>query len=832
MSDDAWNRVETLFAAALERPTELREAYVLAESPDPKTEEEVLSLIQAYNGRGYLDSLTDQLRRVSLPATSYSRALEMRLASALEGRYRIERELGRGGMAIVFLVEELKHHRRLALKVLQPGIGFNVGARRFLREISFAAQLAHPHILPLHDSGEVDDLLFYVMPYVEGESLRDRLLRERRLPVMDALTIAREVADALSYAHSRSVVHRDIKPENILLLAGHAVVADFGIASAMTAAGGTELSETGVILGTPAYMSPEQTMNELEVDGRADIYALGCVLFEMLTGQPPFSGASADAIIAHKLMDAAPPVRAIQPLVPQRVERTLTRALATAPADRFATAQMFAASLTARIEEERVVADTDAIKCLAVLPLANLTGNSDEDYFVHGIHNALIAELAQLRSVTVVSRQSVLRYRHTDRPIAEIARELGVDAVVEGAVLESGERIRMTAALYQASPVERNLWNHNYSGTSGEVLDLCADVAQAIAKEVGAGVAPRERALVSSTRLARPEAHRQYLRGNFHLEQGTETAFRQAIEHYQQAIALDPTFAPAHAAMATAYVELGSWMASLPPTAVRIQATAAALQAVEHDPELAEAHIALARIKHLFDWDWAGADEEFRSGIALNPTATFALVIYANYLMSVSRFEEGKSVCEQAVSRDPHSPAAYEHLGWALESLGCEAAALASYRKAQAVNPDYFILSLAEFLAKRGNFEEASQLAERFEALLGPEGSPTWLALVSHLYGKINRASDAERILATLETRAKKRYVPPHALASAYLGLGQNERALELLEKAFEVQDVTLVWLKVRWILDPLRGDPRFEAMVRRMNFPGPNAIPATHEHA
>jgi tetratricopeptide (TPR) repeat protein len=690
MSGYSWNRIEALFAAALDRPTDERAAYVQAASPDPETAEEVLSLLHASNSRGYLDSLTDQLRHHCVPATSYSRALEMRLASAFAGRYRIERELGRGGMAVVFLVEELKHHRKLALKVLQPGIAFSVGAPRFFQEITFAAQLAHPHILPLHDSGEVDDLLFYVMPYVDGESLRDRLLREGRLPLIDSLTIAREVADAVSYAHGRGVVHRDIKPENILLLAGHAVVADFGIAAAMTAAGGSDLRETGVILGTPAYMSPEQAAGEQVVDVRVDVYALGCVLFEMLTGQPPFSGGSADAILARKLASPAPSVRSIQPMVPESVERTLQRALALAPADRFETARQFAASLTARVEEERA----------------------------------------------------------------------------------------------------------------------------------GESVTPSEHVRQRRARVASPQAYGQYLRGNFHLERGSEDAFRQAIECYQQAIGLDPTFAPAHAAMATAYIELGSWMASLPPSAVRAQATAAALQAVEHDPELAEAHITLARIKHLFDWNWVEADEEFRTGIALNPTATFALIIYSNYLMSAARFEEAAAVAERAISRDPHSPAALEHLGWALEYLGRDAEALCHYRKVQAISRDYFNLSLAEFLVKHGEREEASQLVERFERVLGPDGSPTWLALISHLYGKLHRTHDAERIIAALEARAAKRYVPLVPLASAHLGLGRTERALELIERAYDVRDVTLVWLDVRWVLDPLRGDSRFEAMLRRMRFP------------
>ncbi|UCC83805.1 MAG: serine/threonine-protein kinase, partial [Gemmatimonadota bacterium] len=269
-----------------------------------------------------------------------------RLKTALADRYRIERELGSGGMATVYLAEDLKHERKVALKVLRPELGASLGTDRFLHEIKLTARLSHPHILPLHDSGEADGLLFYVMPYVEGETLRERLDRERQLPLEDAVQIAREVAGALSFAHGQGVIHRDIKPENILLAAGHAVVADFGIARAVTVAGGERLTATGVYVGTPAYMSPEQGLGE-EVDERADIYALGCVLFEMLAGDAPFLGTSAQAILARKTVERPPSLRVVRDTVPGAVEEVVTRALAKVPADRFRNAKGFAEALTA-----------------------------------------------------------------------------------------------------------------------------------------------------------------------------------------------------------------------------------------------------------------------------------------------------------------------------------------------------------------------------------------------------------------------------------------------------------------------------------------------------
>ena len=265
-----------------------------------------------------------------------------RLQTAVGGRYQLERELGRGGMAIVYLAEDLKHHRKVAVKILQPELAQAVGPERFLQEIRIASHLTHPHILPLHDSGQADGLLFYVMPYIDGESLRDRLIRERQLPIDQALDIARDVAEALSHAHRMGVIHRDIKPENILLSAGHAMVSDFGIAWAVSEAGSERLTASGLALGTPAYMSPEQAAGDNDLDARTDIYGLGCVLYEMLTGQAPFLGPSAAAVLARKMVDPVPPLRTVRETVPQAIEDAVMRALARVPADRFAAVEEFA----------------------------------------------------------------------------------------------------------------------------------------------------------------------------------------------------------------------------------------------------------------------------------------------------------------------------------------------------------------------------------------------------------------------------------------------------------------------------------------------------------
>ncbi len=395
-----------------------------------------------------------------------------RLHAALAGRYAIERELGRGGMATVYLARDLKHHRQVAIKVLKPELAAALGPERFLREIEIAAQLSHPHILPLLDSGEADGLLFYLMPYVEGESLRGRLEREKQLPLEDALQIMGEVADALSYAHRHDVVHRDVKPENILFEAGHAVVSDFGIARAITAAAGDELTQTGIAIGTPGYMSPEQAVGSKELDGRSDIYSLGCVLYEMLAGEPPYAGPNARAVIAKSWSEPVPRLRTLRE-VPEAVEHAVTKALAKAPADRFATAARFREALASagrvgmRPARERggptvrrlvyllpVVATVAAIAAytflsrspvrqrttrghprtmLVVLPFENL-GRPEDEYFADGITEEITSRLAQLSELGVIARTSAIQYKKTTKTVPEIGAELGVQYLLEGTV--------------------------------------------------------------------------------------------------------------------------------------------------------------------------------------------------------------------------------------------------------------------------------------------------------------------------------------------------------------------------------------------------------------
>ena len=466
---------------------------------------------------------------------------------------------------------------------------------------------------------------------------------------------------------------------------------------------------------------------------------------------------------------------------------------------------------------------SDRITSLVVLPFENLSSDPAQAYFADGMHEAIIDQLARIGSLEkVISRTSAARYRKSGKSMQQIARELDVDAVVEGSVLSADGRVRINVQLIDGR-AESRLWGESYERDMRHVLSLQAAVARAIAEEIRTTLTAEDQARLGATHVVKPEAYRLYLIGNFKLGQQTETAIREALQYFQQATEIDSAYAAAYAGKAMAYLELGSWASTLPRESVYPQAKAAALTALELDSTLAEAHIALARVKQLFEWDWSGAETEFRRGIALNPNATYAWLTYANYLMSMGRYEQVVTISRRALERDPLSPFAYNHLGWALDHLGRDDEALEQYRMALALAPELhnLYLRLSEFNMMRGKLDEASRYATKAESLLGgATGPPGWLGQVAYTYARVNRRADALRILNAWRTRAPGEYVTPVGPAYIHLGFGDRKRALDYLEQAYEQRDVTLIWLKVRRHLDPLRDDPRFQELMRRMNFP------------
>ncbi len=829
-----WERIQELFDAALELAPDERTAYVHDRAEDTTLRAEVLALLEAHAARGRLDSIADRLHASSAVSAA-------RIPSVLAGRYAIERELGRGGMAAVYLALDQKHSRRVAVKVLQPELALAVRVEQFVSEIQIAAQLTHPHILPLHDSGEVEGIAYYVMPYVEGESLRDRLSRERQLPVADALRIAGDVAAALSYAHGRGVVHRDIKPGNILLApGGEALIADFGIARALTVAGGHTLSETGAV-GTPLYMSPEQASGG-ELDGRSDVYSLGCVVYEMLAGHPPFSGASAQEVIARHAHDPIPALEAERPDAPSSVARAVGTALAKLRDDRFATADEFAAALTAPAVTGRRVgwlvygalglvlvagavltrqglvrasATGPSAQSVAVLPFVNLTGDSANDYLTDGFSDELISTLAQTPGLRVPGRTSSFYFKGRSLPAPQIGESLGVANVVEASVRQVGSRLRITAQLIRVVDAS-NLWSASFDRELTDPQDVFT-VQENVARAIGQALEVKL-ALPPAPRPANLEAYELYLKGRFLWNRGTEEALTQALRFFSAAVAKDSRYARAYAGLADTYIVLRT-QEYLPRAEAFPKARAAAERAVALDSLLAEAYASRGRLRTL-EWNWSGADQDLRRAVTLNPGEALAHRWYAISLTRQGRAGEALREASRAVELDPLSAAALATYAEAFLYARQYDRAVEQYTKSIEFEPrrpqSHQRLGLA--YVQQNKIADALREFQIALDLLGGRGRTSFtLAELGYAHAQFGRRQDALRILDDLKARRARGDQTTSAVHLAILcaGLGKTDEAFALLTDAYEERDNLLTILRVHPFFDPLRSDPRFAALLK-----------------
>jgi eukaryotic-like serine/threonine-protein kinase len=669
------------------------------------------------------------------------------LAEALQDRYAIERELGRGGMATVYLAQDLRHDRPVALKVLHPELAQALGPERFQREIRMAARLQHPHILTVLDSGESGGRLWFTMPFIEGESLRDRLNREKQLPVDDALRIAREAADALDYAHQHGIIHRDIKPENILLAGRHALVADFGIARALDSGGAQKLTETGMAVGTPAYMSPEQASGERELDGRTDIYSLGIVLYEMLAGEPPFSGATVQAMIARRLTETARPLRTIRETIPESVDQTVARALAKAPADRFGTAGEFARALEARPEVTRSAAqgvaptmpaverptarppdqrrprqpfprsamlvvlgfviglgvlfgwlrrhgaeptDTAGARRLAVMPFENLGAPGDE-YFADGVTDEVRGKLASLPGLQVTARSSSNQYKKTTKTPQEIGRELGVDYLLTGTVRwekgSGGNRVRVSPELIQVSTASTK-WQQPFDAALSDVFQVQGDIAGRVAQALNVALeAPKQEELHErpTQNLA---AYDAYLKGE-EAAQGIWAVdpanLRRAARYYEQAVALDSSFAPAWAQLSRCLSY--AYYIGNPLAADAERARIAAERAVALAPNRVEGRLAQGDFFRYVIQDHRQAEQQYAEGQRLAPNNADLLTGGALAQEGLGRWERALDDLRKAIALDPRSTNTARRLAFTLLWLRRYPAADSAYDRALALGP-------------------------------------------------------------------------------------------------------------------------------------------------
>jgi serine/threonine-protein kinase len=731
-----------------------------------------------------------------------------RLSTALADRYAIERELGAGGMATVYLAADLKHDRQVAIKTVRPELAASLGAERFLREIRIAAKLQHPHILPLFDSGAVGDILFYVMPFIEGESLRDRLTRERQLPIEEALHLTREIADALAHAHSLGVVHRDVKPENVLLAGGHALVADFGIAFAVSTGGGPRITDSGLAVGTPAYMSPEQATADPEVDGRSDLYSLACVLYEMLAGEPPYTGRTAQAILARRILDPMPSLRAARDTVPDHVEAAIRRALASAPADRFATVTAFVDALSTP------AAGRARPRSVAVLPFVNLSADPENEYFADGITEDVIAQLAKIRALEVISRTSVMPFKGRQQGLRDIAARLQVATVLEGSVRRAGDRVRIVAQLIDAA-TDQHLWAETYDRQLTDIFAIQTEVALHIAAALKAELSPDEQARIGREPTSDLRAYQLYLQGRNSFIRYTPESVLQAIRYFEDAIGHDPGYALAHSAVGMAFMELGE-IGALRPSEAYPRAANAAARALALDPELGEAHCVAGFCKQAIHFDWAGAEAEFKRALELSPSSADTYDLYGRMCSALERYDEAIAMQQRAQELDPLAHPA--DVATSLLRAGRYEQALEAARRAVALGRDYArghaTLGWAYF--KLGRIDEGLAALERAVELSA--GDSLWLSQLGEAYALAGKADRAREILRDLEQRSSQRYVAPNHLAYLYTGLGEHDRAMDCLEQAFDQQAGTVYGIRGSFLFEPLRSHPRFVALLRRMH--------------
>jgi serine/threonine-protein kinase len=738
------------------------------------------------------------------------------VGSALLERYSIERELGRGGMATVHLAEEKKHARKVAIKILRTDVAASVGTERFLREIGIAARLSHPHIVPLIDSGESEGKLYYVSPFIPGGSLRDRILLERQLPLADVQRITRDIAAALDYAHRNGFVHRDVKPENILFADGHALLADFGIAHVASSpdSGNEPITESGLAVGTPAYMSPEQATADSRLDGASDIYSLACVVFEMLTGEPPLMGDSPRSTMVRHVMDTPRPVRALRPDCPLAVERAIAKALAKKPEDRFHSVVDFAVALQAQ-DFDGALHFTSATRTVAVLPFVNASADPNTEYLSDGLTDELIDALAKVEGLRVASRTSVFALKGKPQDVRAIGALLGASVVLEGTVRKSGDQLRITAQLTSTDD-GRLLWSHRYDRTESDVFAIQDEISNTIVTTLRATWFADLDQPVKKRYTDNVRAYGLYLQGRYAWNKRTQEGVSEGIALFQQAIAEDPDYALAYTGLADSYALQIDYRNIAVDNGFKM-AKKYALKALELDDSLAEAHASLAWTLFIYDWAWVEAEREFKRSIALDSRYATAQQWYAFLLASRCRLDESLVVAHTAQELDPASVSIRRALGYNYLYARRYDQARYHLTRAIAMNPtaeeSYRVLGLT--LALNDQPEEAERVLREATGL--PAAATYTQVTLAYALCRAGKQDYAKALATELEHKLEHDYVSPVELATLYIGLGDNQRALDWTERAYGERRGWVAYLRVHPVVDPLRNEPRFKALVEKL---------------
>ena len=785
------------------------------------------------------------------------------MSSRALGHYQILAKIGAGGMGEVYRAHDEALDRDVALKLLPADSFSDANARaRLLREARTASQLNHPNICTIHEVGEAEGQAYIAMELVEGQPLSARLAAGA-LPAEEVLRFGLQLAEALGHAHERSVVHRDFKSANVILTPeGRAKVLDFGLAKRVSGEEMDEvtrsqasLTQPGALVGTLAYMPPEQLRGQ-PADARSDIWALGAVLYEMATGARPFQGQTGFEL-SSAILNQRP--AALPGKVPLELKAVIERCLEKEPAQRYQRAGEVRAALEAiqtgavvpweawryRLRRRRWLAvaasamvllilvaalnferlrtrffgGAPRIRSLAVLPLENLSGDPAQDYLASGIHEALITDLSKLGGFRrVTARTSVMRFQKTDKPLAQVARELGVEAVITGSVLRSGDRVQITAHLIHAA-TEEQLWADRYERDMRDILSLQNEVVSSITRAIKLELTPQEKTRLTAARSVNPAAHEAYLQGRYFAQTFSIEGWAKSLQHYEESLRIDPNYALAYSGIAEWNTNM-TFAGMSPPGPLLKRAEEAAMKAFQLDPQIPEAHLAIAYVLMIAKWDWAGAEKEYQRALELNPGSSAAHMNYSILLSALGRHGEAIAEAQAALQRDPLSPLMETNLGWRYEQARQFALAEQQYRKILNMGDQFgpVLANLADVLVATGRSKEAIKEIQKVR----PETLPR-LALESQLvraYAASGQKAEAGKILEKIKKEPPGIYASPHLYATIYAALGERDQAFAWLDKAAEEHNPWLIFVRVATPLDPIRSDPRFTALLRRMNLP------------